>query len=632
MEFLLPFAAFIFGAAGLISSVFYAHGTIVGMGVGTLFYLAAITIGLFTLVTDSIQKLFKKQFSLDYIAILAMVVSLATNELLAGAVISLMILVSESLEAYGSREAEAALKHLVEKIPKTCQVKRGAGNGEKEKENEFSEKPIQDVCEGDVILIRDHEIIPLDGYLLSDDALMDEANLTGEFEPQPYRKNQFLKSGLVNAGASLELRVSGNFGSSTYQKIVDLVREAKKHPARIVRLAEKYNYGFTAITLVMAGAAYLVSGGDATRFLAVLVIATPCPLLIAAPISFLGGMNIASKKNIIIKRPAALETLANVTAIFFDKTGTLTLGEPTLRTIRAFDPAYSENVLLSIAAAIELHSLHPLAKAIVTAHNARNKNDKNTETQEATHIMETVGDGIAGAVNGNVYRLKKYSGMTAADNAVSTNTNEGGIVIEMSTGGHAIAHFILDDIIKPGTIALLEKLRTRYHVAILTGDTQENAARLFDGEKHGADGLAIHARCTPEEKFRIIKEAQAQGEKVMMVGDGLNDAPALALANVGVVFSGTENSASIDAAAVAILSRDIALVETTIDIARRSTRIAEQSILWGIGLSIVGMVFALLGYIPPVTGAVLQEGIDVTVIFNALRAAQALKKNKDSDK
>jgi heavy metal translocating P-type ATPase len=549
-----------------------------------------------------------------------MIVALATNELLAGAVISLMILVSKSLEAYGSREAEAALKHLVEKIPKMCQVKH---------DDKYAEVPIQDVREGDIILIRDHEIVPLDGYLLSDDALMDEANLTGEFEPQSYRKNQFLKSGLVNAGASLELRVSGNFAGSTYQKIVNLVREAKSHPARIVRLAEKYNYGFTAITLVMAGAAYFISGGDPSRFLAVLVIATPCPLLIAAPISFLGGLNIASKKNIIVKRPAALETLSQVTTIFFDKTGTLTLGEPTLRAIRILDPVYSEATLLSIAATIELHSLHPLAKAIVTAHHAHTtRNDgageKNNIIEEATHIVETVGNGIAGAVNGSVYRLKKYNrGVAGADTADEGAADEGGIVIEMSTGGHAIAHFILDDIIKPGTIALLEKLRVHYRVAILTGDTQENAARLFNGQ--GTDGLAIHARCTPEEKFHIIKEAQAQGEKVMMVGDGLNDAPALALANVGVVFSGTENSASIDAAAVAILSRDIALVETTIDIARRSTRIAEQSILWGIGLSIVGMVFALLGYIPPVTGAVLQEGIDVTVIFNALRAARMKK-------
>lgn len=606
-EFLLPFIVLILSLAGLAG----------GFGFGAFFYLAAITVGLVTLTVDSLKKLYKKQFSLDYIAILAMVVALATNELLAGAVISLMILVSESLESYGSREAEAALKHLVEKIPKTCQVKRTGTETKNEASGGFSEIKIQDVREGDVILIRDNEIVPLDGYLLSDDALMDEANLTGEFEPRPYRKGQFLKSGLVNAGASLELRVSGTFSTSTYQKIVDLVREAKQHPARIVRLAEKYNYGFTAVTLVMAGVAWFISGGDLGRFLAVLVIATPCPLLIAAPISFLGGLNSASKKNIIVKRPAALETLSRVTAVFFDKTGTLTLGVPALRTIRIFDASHSEEDLLSIAAAIELHSLHPLAKAMVQAHNLRNGGKKDSATiKEATHIVETVGDGIAGAVDGGVYQLKKST--DAGD--------EGGIVIAMATGSKVIAHFVFDDVIKPGTIALLEELRTHYRVAILTGDTEENALRLFDGDAHGIDGLAIHARCTPEEKFRIIKEAQAQGEIVMMVGDGLNDAPALALADVGVVFSGTENSASIDAAAVAILSRDIALVEATLAIARRSTRIAKQSILWGIGLSIVGMAFATLGYIPPVTGAILQEGIDVTVILNALRAARTYKK------
>ncbi|MDR3582432.1 MAG: heavy metal translocating P-type ATPase [Candidatus Pacebacteria bacterium] len=590
-EFLLPLLVLLLTAAGI------------GIpGAGGAFYLAAITVGLAALVIDSVRKLFVKQFSLDYIAILAMVVAVATNELLAGAVISLMILVSESLEAYGSREAEAALKHLVEKIPKTCQVKRGEA---------YAEAPIQDVREGDTILIRANEIVPLDGYLLSEDALMNEANLTGEFAPRSYRKGQFLKSGLVNEGASLELRVSGDFGSSTYQKIVDLVREAKRHPARIVRLAEKYNYGFTAITLLMAGAAYVISHGDPTRLLAVLVMATPCPLIIAAPISFLGGLNVASKKNVIVKRPAALETLSEVTAIFFDKTGTLTLGEPTLRAVRVLDPAYSEDRLLSIAAAIELHSLHPLAKTIVAAHNARA--DAGAAVEEATHIVENVGDGIAGAVGGGVYRLKKSDAADA--------DGEGGIVIEMSGGGRAIARFILDDVMKPGTMALLEKLRARYHVAILTGDTEANAARLFDG--YGTDGLAIHARCTPAEKFRIVKEAQARGEKVMMVGDGLNDAPALALADVGVVFSGTENSASIDAASVAILSRDIALVQTTLAIAARSTRVAKESILWGIGLSVIGMAFALLGYIPPVTGAVLQEGIDASVIMNALRAARA---------
>ncbi len=608
-EFILPALTFILTAAGLVAG---AEGNAAGSAgaASHVLYLAAIAIGLVTLLLDSVRKLFAKKFSLDYIAILAMVVALATNELLAGAVISLMILVSESLESYGSREAEAALKHLVERIPKTCEVKRG-GNG-------WTTVAIQDVKEGETILVREGEIVPLDGYLLSDDALMNEANLTGEFEPQPYRKGRFMKSGLVNADRAFELKVSGTFSTSAYQKIVDLVREAKRHPARIVRLAEKYNYGFTAITLVLAAAAWIVSHGDPSRFLAVLVIATPCPLLIAAPISFLGGLNLASKRTIIVKRPAALETLAQVNAIFFDKTGTLTLGEPVLHTVSVLDPALSEDEILSVAAAIEFHSLHPLAKAIVRAKTARD----GSPIAEASHIVETVGDGIAGSVDGAVWHLKKAVG---TEGGGTDGDGEGGIVIEMTKGTIPAARFVFDDVVKPGTMALLEKLRTRYRVAILTGDTRENAERMFRNEAGGHDGIEIRARCTPEDKFAAIKEARERGETVMMVGDGLNDAPALALADVGVVFSGTENSASIDAAAVAILGRDVGLVEEAIAVAKRSTHIAEESILWGIGLSILGMVIAMLGYIPPVTGAILQEGIDVSVILNALRSSRAAK-------
>ena len=588
VEFRLPIATFFLIVIGMMSGY-------------VPLYFVAIAIGLVALGVDSAKKLWAQQFSLDYIAILAMVVAVWTNELLPGAVIALMILLSNALEAYGSREAEAALQSLIDKIPKTCEVKVG---------DEFVEKKIQDVREGDVIFVRQEEIIPLDGYLLSGHALMNEANLTGEMLLQDYRKSQFMKSGLVNAGPSVELRVAGDFSTSTYQKIVDLVRDAKRHPARIVRLAERYNYGFTAITLLMAGAAYAFSG-DASRLLAVLVIATPCPLLIAAPVSFLGGMNKASTKNIIVKRPAALETLSRVTTIFFDKTGTLTLGEPALRAIETTDTKFSEKKLLEIAAAIELHSLHPLAKAIVHAKDARE-----LMTEEATDITEKVGVGIMGTVGGNTYRLSK-----------SIDTATDGIAIDMFEGDKRIGRFVLDDVIKPGTMQLLHELRRHYAVAILTGDTEENAKRIFDGmdEPHGKNhkhDFMIHARCLPEDKFKIIKEEQAKGRQVMMVGDGLNDAPALALADVGVVFSGTENSASIDAAAVAILSRDVGLVAVTLDLARRATRIAKESILWGIGLSVAGMSFAAFGFIPPVTGAILQEAIDAAVILNALRAAR----------
>jgi heavy metal translocating P-type ATPase len=577
-EFRLPFAVLFI--------------TIIGAVFGFVpLYVVGIAIGLATIVADSIKKISERHYSLDYIAILAIVVAFATRELLPGAVISLMILVSEALETYASREAESALKDLVGKIPKTCMVKVAEG---------FTEKNIHEVRDGDVIFIRQREVVPLDGYLVSDAALFDESNLTGEIEPRTYHNDQFVKSGLVNISDAIRLRVSGDFSRSTYRQIVDLVSEARRHPARTVRLAERYNYGFTAITLVMAAAAYLISH-DPTRLLAVLVLATPCPLLIAAPVSFIGGMNRASRDNIIIKRPGALEDVANVSTIFFDKTGTLTLGEPTLRAITIVDRRFSEDELLSLAGSIERHSLHPLAKAI-----AREKDARKLGHHDITDVREAVGEGIAGTINGKRYHVKK-----------SAEPDGGGISLDFAENGKLIGRFILDDTIKPGTADLLQRLGKRYRIAILTGDTEENAERLF-GRLH----VSIHARCLPEDKFEIVKAAKNNGGRVMMVGDGLNDAPALALADVGVVFSGTENSASIEAAAVAILASDITLIETILRTAENATRIARESILWGIGLSTLGMLFALFGYITPIAGAILQEGIDASVILNALRAAK----------
>ena len=577
MEFLLPLLVFVLAVAGFVVAI-------------PSFYIIATAVGLFVLCWGSFKKLVSGAYSLDYIAILAMVVALATGEFGAGSVISLMILVSESLEAYSSREAEAALKQFVERIPKTCAVKTASG---------IIEKDIHEVRDGEIIFIRSSEIVPLDGHLDSESALMNEANLTGEVEPQAYHKGQFVKSGLINLGESIILRVAGDFSNSTYQRIVTLVQEAKNHPARIVRLAEKYNYIFTAVTLVMAAAAYAILL-EPSHLLAVLVIATPCPLLIAAPVSFLGGLNKASKKNIVVKKPAALETISKINTIFFDKTGTLTIGEPRLSEIHSLANGFSEKKILEIAAALEIHSLHPLAKATV-----REKARRQLADLFAEDVHEDIGAGIAGTVKGKKFLLKK-----------SAAPSDGGIAVDLFVERRRIGQLIFEDQIKDGTANLLRELEERYDVAILTGDTAANAEGIF-----GDLGVAIHAGSLPEDKYATIKDTQTKGGKVMMVGDGLNDAPALALADVGVVFSGNENSASIEAASVAILSSDVNRVRDMLDIAVRSTHIAEESILWGMGLSIVGMFFAMLGFIPPVTGAILQEVIDVTVILNALRSA-----------
>lgn len=554
--------------------------------------IAAIGIGLLKLIWESIEKIREGRWSLDYIAMLAMATALIANEYGAGAVIALMITLSGALEEYGAERAEASLQSLIEKIPKNCLVKDRAGS--------YHATPIQEVSEKSIILVKQNELIPLDGFLRSKHALINEANLTGEADPKELQLNDFVKSGFVNIGEAIDIEVAGTFATSSYQKIINLVEESKKHPAHLVRLAQKFNWPFTAITLVLAGTTYALTQ-DITRLLAILAIATPCPLLIAAPIAFLGGMNKAAKRNIIIKKPSVLEALSGATTLFFDKTGTLTLGEPALQRIEVFDKNIDENHALVIAAAIELHSLHPLARAI-TAERARRK----LADLAATRVQETIGSGIEGEVEGVRYRLAKSSLARAH-----------GITIDMLRGEQRMASFVFEDQLKENVADFISSIKSRYRVAILTGDKKENAQRLF-----GSFGITIHAECLPEDKFTLVKTERDAGRRVVMVGDGLNDAPALALADAGIVFSGTENSASIEAASAAILSHDILLVADTLDISKRATAIAKQSIVIGIGLSLVGMGFASFGFITPVLAAVIQEIIDVGVTINALRAAR----------
>jgi P-type E1-E2 ATPase len=406
----------------------------------------------------------------------------------------------------------------------------------------------------------------------------------------------------VNAGEALELMVSGTLATSTYAKIVDLVKNTERDQSPFVRLTTAANLPFTLLTLLISGGAYLLTG-DIVRVLAVLVIATPCPLIIAAPVAFIGGLSRAAGRNIIVKTPAVLETIARVTTIFFDKTGTLTLGEPQLTGITLIDTKMDETQALTRAAALEFHSIHPLARAVITA-----AKERHLTPAPATDAKETIGTGIEGKVDG-------YSVSIAQ--APETHHHEGGISLLLTQDGKPLAVFHFADVLKENAKKLLVGLtRSGFKVAVLTGDRKENAETIFSGL-----ALDICADCTPEEKYRIVDEARARGEIVAMVGDGLNDAPALAKADVGIVFSGTENSASIEAADVAILGHDVALIHELFALSKRSVRIARESVYAGIGLSTVGMTFAAFGFIVPVEGALLQEGIDVAVITNALRAA-----------
>ncbi len=557
-------------------------------------YLAAIAIGIIQILIGAYREVRAGNSSLDYIAFLAMVLAIFTHEYLAGTVIALMYTGGEALEEYASRRAEASLSALLARIPKTAPVKRDGGI--------LEEVPLAEIPAGAIVIVRNGELVPLDGLLASPRAVLSLANLTGEPLPETIAAGAVIKSGSVNEGEAFELIVSGTLATSTYAKIIDLIKNAKSHQAPFVRLAQQANLPFTLLTLLISSGTYLLTH-DLTRVLAVLVIATPCPLIIAAPVAFIGGLSRAASRNIIVKTPAILEIIAKVKTVFFDKTGTLTLGEPQLTDVTLIDAGASETQALSLAAALEFHSIHPLARAIIAAARAQNET-----LVPATEVKETIGVGISGIVDGHTLSIGQ---------APEEQRHEGSISLLLSKDEHPLATFHFADVLKENAKKLIDELESSgMRVIVLTGDRKENAENVFDGL-----ALNIHADCTPEEKYRLVDEARAHGELVAMVGDGLNDAPALAKADVGIVFSGTENSASIEAADVAILGRDLASLHELFALSRRSVRIANESVYTGIGLSTVGMLVAASGFIVPVEGAVLQEGIDVAVIINAWRSA-----------
>jgi heavy metal translocating P-type ATPase len=478
---------------------------------------------------------------------------------------------------------------LADTIPKDCVV---------HKRDKYINVPIQEVKEKEVIVVKRNEIVPLDGVIKSPAmSVFNLANLTGEAEAVSLEVGTFVKSGSINVGETVELSVVGDFSSSTYHKIVTLVEDAKANPARTVRLSEQANVYFTLVTLAIAGTVWFVTG-DIARLLAVLVVATPCPLIIAAPVAFVSGMSRVAKSGIIVRKPAAFEAVASADVMCFDKTGTLTLGQPALSQIECLGDETEEKVL-SIAAAIEIHSLHPLARAIIAV-----AADRHIRYPIATSIAEKIGQGIRGTVDGNEYTIARAKRATD------------GIVLSVSQAKREVARLHFHDELKTGTQELLQSLRSRgVQSMVITGDQQKNAERVF----HDLP-VKIYANQSPEEKFAIISGIKKQGHTVVMVGDGLNDAPALAQAHVGIVFSGTENGASIEASDIAVLGHDIDKLSELFLAAARTVKIARQSIYGGIIFSVVAMLVAALGYLHPVAGALTQEMIDIVVILNALRA------------
>ncbi len=557
-----------------------------------IIFLAVTLLGSYGLFKEVIVSMFRGKFALDYIAVLAIAVSVFTQEYLVASVIALMVASGKTLEEYGASQAKLSLTKLADRIPREVTLwKDGSAEG-KEK--------IENVEIGQEILVRKGEVIGLDGTLASPEAVIDESSLTGEPYPAEKIKGDFLRSGTLNVGDPIVLKAIKTEKDSIYEKIIEMVRRAQQEKAPLVRLADRYSVVFTIVTLAISLFAYAISH-DFKQVLAVLVIATPCPLLLATPIALLGGVNASAKRRIIVKKLASLEALSRISAVVFDKTGTITLGKPSIAEFKNLSDE-SESKLLAIAESIERNSLHPLAKAIVMF-----AKERQAPLVQASLVKEHIGSGISGTVNGLPYVLKK---MEQSD----------GMTIGLSQEEKLLATFRFEDELKQESKEIISALNAQgLELHIFTGDKQkaaEEVARQLGSRVH------IKAECTPEDKQRGIEELRKKGMVVAMVGDGINDAPALALADVGMVFSNEEQTAASEAADVVFLGGDFSLVIRAITLARRSVGIALQSIWVGIGASVVGMVFASLGYIPPVAGALIQEGIDVVVILNALRASR----------
>lgn len=573
---------------GLYKNIFWSH----------IFAVAVILFGSFTLIKETVLSIFKKQFALDYIAIMAIFLSVFTGQYLIGLVIVLMFSGGNALENYGMTKAKQSLTALTDRIPHEVVLWNDGAADVK--------KAVEDVGVGTKIIVRKGEVVPLDGVLITEEAITDESSLTGEPYVVEKLKGDQIRSGTINVGDVLVIEVTKRDNESTYYKIVEMVRRAQEEKSPFIRLADRYSTVFTILTAIISVAAYFISH-DINRVLAVLVVATPCPLILATPIALFGGMNSAAKKRILIKKISSLEVLSRCSAVVLDKTGTITLGQPEVTRVNLFDKKLSEREVYSIAEAIERNSLHPLAKAIIA--KANEVGAKHLPVQK---VSEKIGLGISAFINGKTYTLAKM-GKYHHSNAIELHEEE-----------NLVAIFEFEDKLKTDSSNIISELkRLGLELYIFTGDRDENARKILEKlGKETSSGIIVRSGFSPEDKKNGIQELKKNKRIVAMIGDGINDAPALAIADVGMVFSNEEQTAASEAADVVFLGGSLSSITFIINNAKKTIRIALESILFGIGLSIVAMIFAAIGYIPPLFGAILQEIIDIIVIINALRASK----------
>ena len=555
-----------------------------------------------------VRDLLRGNWGVDVLAVTAIVSTVAVGEYVASLVIVLMLTGGEALEDYAAARAGRELHALLQRAPQQAHRWLTAIG-------DFEDVPVEEVRPGDRLLVRPAEVVPVDAELGTDEVTLDESSLTGESLPVTRHRGDRVLSGSVNGHKAIEITALVSAEESQYQRIVALVSEAQERKAPVVRVADRFAVPFTAVSFLIAGAAWALSGNP-TRFAEVLVLATPCPLLIAAPAAFLAGMGRASRSGIIIRGGDVLERLARVRSVAFDKTGTLTYGEPTLTQVQVV-ASYSEDELLRLAASAEQYSTHVLARSVMEAATARG-----LSLEPATEAEEQATNGVRASLASGQVLIGKRSFVASETGPIPpVALRSGELAVYVAVDAAYAGALVLRDELRADAAETLQRLHSLgvRDAMILTGDAQTTADHV--AAEIGIEN--VRAECLPEDKVRAVQEHRDR--PVMMVGDGVNDAPVLAAADVGVAMGARGATAASESADVVVMTDDLSKTADAVAIGQRTMSVAVQSIWLGIGLSLALMGVAAFGFIPAVVGAATQEVVDLASILSSLRARRAAR-------
>jgi len=560
----------------------------------------ALVLGGAPLVWELFQKLLRCEFGSDLLAGISILTAIALREYLVAAIVVLMLSGGEALEAFATARASAVLDALARRMPNVAHRKETAG---------LVDIKLADVRIGDELTVLPHEICPVDGTVLEGQGVMDEAYLTGEPYEISKTPGSAVISGAINGEEMLVIRSEKLAEDSRYARIMKVMQQTEQQRPKLRRLGDQLGAWYTPIALGVAAAAAL-SSGQAERFLAVVVIATPCPLLLAIPTAIIGAISLAARHAIVIKDPAVLEQIGRCQTLIFDKTGTLTYGRPTLTAIICAE-GFDRTEVLQLAAGLERYSKHPLASAIVLQ-----AKQENIAVLTAEHISERPGEGLRGFINGHSVQITGRKKVDAPKLALPPL--ESGLECLVFVEGHYAAAIRFHDAPRRDSASFIGHLRPKHGVAkvmLVSGDRESEVKYLAESV-----GITeVHAGKSPEEKVTIVRNETTKA-RTLFVGDGINDAPALMAATVGVAF-GSQNDITTEAADAVVLETAVEKIDELMHIGRRLRRIALQSALGGMAASILGMIAAALGYLPPIWGAVGQELIDLLAVLNAVRVA-----------